>query len=264
MIIISLFSVIWYSPDEYYELYLRGELNLFFTTIIFLGIISNCYYLYHSFKLIKTYRIQAKSNISFQQDQIKYLHFYLSTIALFLGLWILNVLNQSIFSTSLSFINYDSVWATISISIYVVGYFSLKQPELFRLPYEAPRKLKKERLSKAEIDTLREGIDRLMKNEKLFLQSDLTMKDLADRLQTSTNNISWLLNTVYNVNFYDFINNHRVQEFVKRVEEKAHIQRTILGLSKDVGFKSKSTFYKSFKLSMQVTPSTYIKKLHNT
>lgn len=99
-----------------------------------------------------------------------------------------------------------------------------------------------------------------MTNEKIFLQSDLTLADVAEMLQTSTNNVSWLLNQVYKTTFYDFINQYRVKEFVKKVENQEHLKHTILALSMDVGFNSKSTFNKAFKDTMQDTPSNYIKK----
>ena len=81
-------------------------------------------------------------------------------------------------------------------------------------------------------------------------------------LQTSTNNVSWLLNNVYETTFYDFVNRYRVEEFVQKVENNEHLRHTILALSLDVGFNSKSTFNKAFKLHKQDTPSNFIKKHH--
>jgi AraC-like DNA-binding protein len=143
----------------------------------------------------------------------------------------------------------------------VIGYFSLKQPELFRIPLEEinpPEK--KARLSKLECDILQNKLDSLMLNEKVFLQSNLTLREVSEILNTSTNNISWLLNNVYKSTFYDYINRYRIQEFVKNIEANKHLTQTILALSMDVGFNSKSTFNKTFKLVMKDTPSNFIKK----
>lgn len=264
MFLFSFGSIMLFSPDEYFELYLNGNLDYIYAVIILLGITSNAYYLYHSFKLFKKYKRKEKSNLSFNQDPISYLHFFLLSIAIFLLVWVVSFFIFFLFEISVTYINYDSVWASISLFIYVVGYFSLKQPELFRLQIEPilNEKEQKERLSKDDIAILKENMDSLMQSDKLYLQPDLTMKDLAENLQTSTNNISWLLNSVYNLNFYDYINKYRINEFLARLENKEHIQRTILGLSKDVGFKSKSTFYKAFKSSMNETPSSYIKRFY--
>ncbi len=90
--------------------------------------------------------------------------------------------------------------------IYVIGYFSLKQPELFRISEEQKIVEKKERISEIESAVLKERLDSLMTNERVFMVNDLTLSDVAKQLKTSTNNISWVLNTVYDTTFYDFIN----------------------------------------------------------
>ena len=114
-------------------------------------------------------------------------------------------------------------------------------------------------LQEIEATVLKEKLDSLMVNERAFMKNDLTLSDVAKQLKTSTNNISWVLNTVYNTTFYDFINGYRVKEFIQRVENKEHLSRTILALSMDSGFNSKSTFNKAFKNLMKDTPSNFIK-----
>jgi len=80
-------------------------------------------------------------------------------------------------------------------------------------------------------------------------------------LGTSTNDLSWLLNNVYQSNFYDYINQHRIAAFLEKIKEKEHKRHTLLFLSMEVGFNSKSTFNKAFKTILQDTPSNYIKKI---
>ncbi len=156
--------------------------------------------------------------------------------------------------------DYNTIWVAIPIFIYVIGYFSLKQPELFRIVLEEKINEKKARLSPSESDILMKKLDSLMINEKVFLQNDLTLREVSEILKTSTNNISWLLNNVYKTTFYDFINSFRIKEFVKSVDDNKHLNHTILALSFDVGFNSKSTFNKAFKTVMKDTPSNFIKK----
>jgi AraC-like DNA-binding protein len=99
-----------------------------------------------------------------------------------------------------------------------------------------------------------------MLNEQIYLQNDLTLSQVSELLKTSTNNISWLLNNIYSSTFYDFINGYRIKEFLQKVEKKEHLSHTILALSMDSGFNSKSTFNKAFKREMNDTPSNYIRK----
>jgi len=153
------------------------------------------------------------------------------------------------------------MWGAISIFIFVVGYYSLKEPELFRMPFQKEKVKLSKRLPQDEIISLGKKLDDLIKKEKIFLKPDLTLRDLAIRLNTSSHNVSWYLNTILRINFYDYINRNRVLEFLKRIEKEEHLNHTILAIAMEVGFNSKSTFNKAFKLEMNTTPSNYIKGL---
>ncbi|MEZ4857514.1 MAG: AraC family transcriptional regulator [Flavobacteriaceae bacterium] len=250
-----------YTSETYFQAYREGKLSLMFNTIIVLGITSNGYYLWKSFQVLFQFKKTEKQTFSFQQNPVKYLTFFLFSIAVILGAWAISYANATFFNRYFEYISYDIIWAVIPVFIYVIGYFSLKQPELFRIPEEKQKTThKKERLPEAEAQLLQKKLDSLMINEKVFLQNDLTLTDVAEMLQTSSNNLSWLLNQVYKTTFYDFINQYRVQEFIKKVENQEHLKHTILALSMDVGFNSKSTFNKAFKDAMKDTPSNYIKK----
>ena len=261
MVIFAVFYIIKDTPEEYYQFFLHGNLLFYFRIISILMIVLNVFYVVKSFQLLSTFKKAEKEVFSFEQTPVTYLNFFLFSVSVCLFAWTASLLNSVIFKSSLPYMDYDSIWVAIPVFIYVIGYFSLKQPELFRVMEELPKNsFKKERIPEAEANLLQEKLNSLMINEKIFLQSDLTLADVAEMLQTSTNNVSWLLNQVYKTTFYDFINHYRVQEFVKKVENQEHLKHTILALSMDVGFNSKSTFNKAFKDTMQDTPSNYIKK----
>lgn len=253
--------VIFYTQAEYYVLFQEGKLTLFFNIVSILAMLLNSSYLVASFILIKRFRVSKKLVFSFDQGPISYLIYFLIAIGLCVLAWILSYANYKLFDEFFKYIDYNTVWVAIPIFIYVIGYFSLRQPELFRIPIEKENKPSKERLSLSDSNLLKEKLDTLMKNDKIFLQSDLTLVNISERLKTSTNNVSWLLNNIYETTFYDFVNNYRVKEFIRKVERREHLQHTILALSFDVGFNSKSTFNKAFKINMHETPSSYIKNL---
>lgn len=261
MVLFALYHIIKYTPEAYYQFFLHGNLMLYFRIISVLMIALNGFYVVKSFQLLSVFKSAEKEVFSFQQTPLTYLNFFLYTLAICLLAWTVSLLNSILFHNTLPYVDYDSIWVAIPVFIYIIGYFSLKQPELFRIT-EEPQKnsFKKERLPEAEIHVLQQKLNSLMTNEKIFLQSDLTLATVAEMLQTSTNNLSWLLNQVYKTTFYDYINQYRVKEFVKKVENQEHLKHTILALSMDVGFNSKSTFNKAFKDTMQDTPSNYIKK----
>ena len=223
-------------------------------------ILFNSFYLIRSFQLVNEYKREEKNAFSFDQSPLNYLHAFLIAFSLCLLAWLISLVNSALLDKYFKYVNYESIWVAIPILLYVIGYFSLKQPELFRIPMLSKSTEKKERLSKMETELFIEKLDSLMSNEKIYLQNDITLSQVSDLLKTSTNNISWLLNNVYNSTFYDFINGYRIKEFLQKVKKNEHLSHTILALSMDSGFNSKSTFNKAFKREMNDTPSNYIRK----
>lgn len=250
-----------YNPETYYQAYRDGELTIMFNTMMLIMIGINMAYLWASYKLLRRFRKQEKQTFAFDQDPVRYLSLFLGSLSLTVLAWAASYINYKLLDRYFDWITYDTIWVAIPVFIYVVGYFSLKQPELFRIKeLPAEDKVQKDRLQQQEALALQQRLDSLMLNEKIFLKNNLTLAEVAEHLQTSPNNLSWLLNQVYKTTFYDFINQHRVQEFVRKVENKEHLKHTILALSMDVGFNSKSTFNKAFKQNMKDTPSNFIKK----
>jgi AraC-like DNA-binding protein len=261
MVLFASYYVIFYTPDTYIQLFVDGNILFFFDIISLTMILFNALYLVKSFILLKSYNSKEKETFSFEQTPVTYLNFFLFSFSTCLIAWLASFINYTLLDQYFSYVNYESIWIAIPIFIYVIGYFSLKQPELFRIPLVQKEVEKKSRLAEVEIQLLMEKLDSLMLNERVYLQSNLTLTEVAELLHTSSNNISWLLNNVYHSTFYDFINKFRIKEFVHKIENKEHLQHTILALSMDVGFNSKSTFNKAFKLTMKETPSDYIKNL---
>ena len=99
----------------------------------------------------------------------------------------------------------------------------------------------------------------LMEQEKPFQKSELTLQQLSDKLSISTHNLSQVINTQLKQNFFDFVNQYRVEE-VKRAlgsPEKQHLK--ILSIALDAGFNSKTSFNTIFKKFTDQTPSEYRK-----
>jgi AraC-like DNA-binding protein len=261
MLFFAFYGIAMYTKEAYYEFFLHGNLMLYFHIISLAMIVFNGFYVFQSFLLLKRFKFAEKETFSFEQTPVTYLNFFLFSLSACLVAWTVGNLNTLFFEGELTFLSYDSIWVAIPVFIYVIGYFSLRQPELFKVSVEKEKMgAKKDRITESESKLLQEKLDSLMVNEKVFLQNDLTLADVAEKLQTSTNNVSWLLNQVYQTTFYDFINGYRVKEFVSKIEKREHLKHTILALSMDVGFNSKSTFNKAFKDAMHDTPSNYIKK----
>jgi len=99
----------------------------------------------------------------------------------------------------------------------------------------------------------------LMKKEKPFLNSDLTLSELAQSLSISSNHLSQIINQYEQVNFHNFVNKYRVEEFIEKAQNDKSF--SLLGHAFDSGFNSKSTFNTVFKKFKSTTPSQYFSNL---
>ncbi|GAA4111167.1 helix-turn-helix domain-containing protein [Aquimarina addita] len=263
--LLHLIFVFWsytFSLKELNALWQKGFLNIPFIVIETLGLISNIFYFLLSLVIIKQYIKEVKNNLSFIQNATSFFYTYLVAIFLFMLAWILSFTNTFICNLGFEHLDYDLIWIIIPVFIYVIGFYSLKQPAIFRIPVVKKEKdIPRARLNNEALQKLQNDLEKLMIEEKIYLNHKLTLRDLSKRLDTSTNNVSWLLNNVHQHSFYDYINHYRVKEFIEKIQDGEHHRHTLLALSMDVGFNSKSTFNKAFKSEMNDTPSNYIKKI---
>ncbi|WP_103069693.1 helix-turn-helix domain-containing protein [Aquimarina sediminis] len=253
--------VVSFNSEEFMTRISSGYFSIPFLCIEGAGIISNFYYMICNAMLLKAYIKEEKNTISYQQNLVSFLKLFQIAIGVFMILWAVSFISKNAFDHSMNYLGYDAVWGTISIFIFVVGYYSLKEPELFRVPFQKEKPNSQKRMSQDTISTLEKKLQCIMEEEKIFLNPNLTLRKLSERLDTSTHNISWYLNNVIQSSFYDYINHYRIKEFLRRIENNEHLQHTILAISIEVGFNSKSTFNKAFKLEMNDTPRNYIKQL---
>ncbi|MFA6165495.1 MAG: helix-turn-helix domain-containing protein [Gemmatimonadaceae bacterium] len=86
---------------------------------------------------------------------------------------------------------------------------------------------------------------------------ELTLPDLAARLDTTTHKLSEVLNARIGQTFYDFVNAYRVHEVQRRIRAGEARALKMLALAMDAGFASKSTFNDVFKKHTNQTPSRY-------
>jgi AraC-like DNA-binding protein len=100
-----------------------------------------------------------------------------------------------------------------------------------------------------------------MKSEKPYLIPKLTLGDLAKKLDISSNHLSQIINQYEKVNFHDFINTYRVNEFIERAESNKSFN--FLAHALDSGFSSKSSFNNVFKKLKNSTPSQYFEEMNN-
>ncbi len=96
-----------------------------------------------------------------------------------------------------------------------------------------------------------------MQNERPYLQKGCTIHVLADGTKIPIHHLSNILNNRLNKNFFDFINEYRIEEAKKMLHDKKYSLFTIEAIAFECGFGSKTTFNKAFKEITNQIPSEF-------
>lgn len=97
----------------------------------------------------------------------------------------------------------------------------------------------------------------LIAEEKLFKNPDISMTLLAAKMKLSNGYLSQIINQKEGKNFFEFINDYRVEEVKRNLADPNFDHFSILGIGLEAGFKSKSTFNAVFKKMTGNTPTAY-------
>ncbi|MEO1097062.1 MAG: AraC family transcriptional regulator, partial [Bacteroidota bacterium] len=149
----------------------------------------------------------------------------------------------------------------ITIYIFFMGYFGLRQPYIFtdKVITKPEQRYQKSGLDADRSANLIKQLNELMEEEKPYLNSKLTLSELAERLGSSKNHLSQAINETIGKNFFDYINAYRIEEVKVRMKNPDHDHVTLLGIALDSGFSSKSSFNNIFKKVTGQTPSEFKK-----
>lgn len=154
--------------------------------------------------------------------------------------------------------------------IYCVGYYSLKEKEIYPLEEKQREELisinedsdsedvKRKLISDEELLKIKTQLERIMNIQKPYLDSELNLIKLAEMLSVSTHHLSYVINTGFGKNFFQYINEFRV-EYAKKLLKETDSKLSILGIAYESGFNSKTSFNTTFKKLTGQTPSEFKK-----
>ena len=119
---------------------------------------------------------------------------------------------------------------------------------------------KKQIIQTEQIIIIAENLQQLMISKKPYINNDLTLEDLAEMINVNRNILSHVINDYYKINFFNFVNNFRIEEAANMFKKPEYNNLSIEGIAKTVGFNSKSVFNPAFKKQTGQTPSEYRKQ----
>ncbi len=169
------------------------------------------------------------------------------------GIWFLVIL----------FGNDILTFSGVVIFVFLIGFFGVRQVDIFShgtiIPegVEQKEKYQKSGLTEEAAIKMHQELKRLMIEDAIYKKSDLSITDLSSKLDVHPNYLSQVINEKEGVNFYDFVNTYRIEEFKRLISIPKNRHLTLLSLAFDCGFNSKSSFNRYFKKATGKTPSEY-------
>lgn len=103
-----------------------------------------------------------------------------------------------------------------------------------------------------------ECIRKAMSDEEVFCKDGFSMKDLTELCGSNQKYVSQVLNEDYGKSFTQLLNERRISVARRRLMDMdSYGHFTIEAIMSDIGFKSRSTFSKTFKRLTGLTPSEF-------
>lgn len=232
----------------------------FFDAVIFVTeFIWNLTFLYFSIRHYQKYRAWLDENYS-DTEKIKFdwlrNFLYLFTFVLILG-GLFDFTNSFIFYLSyIQIFYFELVLCLVTYYLAVAGYLRSKTIELnFTEKKAEETEERKTLLPEIELEKLKNKLEILMTEEKIYRESNLTLSDLSRKIGVNSTVLSYAINSGFGKNFNDFVNEFRIGEVKEKLKNAD--DETLLGIAFDCGFNSKATFNRAFKKFTGISPKEF-------
>lgn len=157
-------------------------------------------------------------------------------------------------------------------SIFFIAFYSLRQgiiypvtaAELPEIESVFNKNKSRERLSMDQVTELKNKVITTLKEKKLFLDPSLTLTTLSREVGIGIHELSYVINNGLNKNFYQLINEMRVEEAKKILLSEKIRYSDMIGIAIEAGFNSKTTFNTTFKKLTGQTPTDFVKSNSGT
>ncbi len=229
-----------------------------------LAIISILVYCYHGLSLIRKYHSWLKANYS-NDDKYNLRWLYRLTI-IFAVFWFMLVpytlVDYLFFGFNLGIRDYYPIYILLSAMTLWISIEAFLKPEIvFVDPIQEEKTTAVDEKPKPTQEALDKAawLQQEMERNLFYLDSELSLTSLAQELAMHPNSLSKIINDGLGKNFSDFVNDYRVQAVIDRLKDPNYDHITLLGISFECGFNSKTTFNRVFKNVTGKTPIDFKK-----
>ncbi|TRZ44282.1 helix-turn-helix domain-containing protein [Robertkochia solimangrovi] len=186
------------------------------------------------------------------------------------------------FSLSYIFLNFSDhitsyvsrIFVAICFSLFTffVGLSLLLRPKLFMVirnsaiiqadssEEESNVKYKNSGLTKSLAQNLKTDLLNILENERIYLDSEITLNQLAEKLNSDRYSVSQVINQEFNRSFYELLNDYRVRRARELLRDQSDDFK-VLDIAFKSGFSNRVSFNKAFKKRTGKTPSEYVQAI---
>ncbi|WP_373549093.1 helix-turn-helix domain-containing protein [Haliscomenobacter sp.] len=194
------------------------------------------------------------------ETDLNWLKNFWYVISILLLLWIIEI----VFYTN--FLGGEMSWA-YWLGTFYLGAYAIQQKEIYPFVAQELAEIKEiiqeknlSQMGAIEVDPLqKEQLLTLMKDQKPYLDPELSLPKLAQLMHCSTHELSHLINQGFERNFYQFINTYRIEESKRLLQDQKLDHLNILAIGFEAGFNSKTTFNTTFKQLVGMSPLEFRK-----
>jgi AraC-like DNA-binding protein len=168
-------------------------------------------------------------------------------------------------SDTIAFISNRKLFMELSvliISLIIIFLFliNFRYPGYYKILYGVVENERKKRsyLKGINFRELSLKLNYLMDKEEIFIDENISLPRLAQKVNISQHQLSQFLNEKKGESFSSFINKYRIKKAKKMLLENP--DEKILAIAYDVGFQSKSTFNAAFAKFVKMTPHKFREK----
>lgn len=244
----------------------RQELFSFFGIIVSIQVFT---YLFLSFRSISRYqKVLQHTQSSYENIALRWLKQFI-VLMVFIGL--IDIIHNisAIKMPWLEWVIYLTLIISLLVLITLLVFKGLRQPELFMgitqeeeaIVFENKEKYSLSRLSDSEADQVAQQVQDYMQVAKPYFDPQLNLQTLSEELDIAPRIISQVINSRFNQNFSEFVNDYRIKKAIQLLSDPEQTDKTVLEILYEVGFNTKSNFYTAFKQQTGESPNTFRKRI---
>jgi len=156
---------------------------------------------------------------------------------------------------------------SMSLLVLYVGYSAYVRPDIFTTSVLSSEKLnakyKNSGMTQSYSEELKQDLERLFNEEKVYKENNITLDILASKIGTTRHNTSQIINEHFKINFFEMVNKFRIQEAKEILKNDSYKNLSIINIAYEIGYNNKVTFNKAFKKETGFTPTQYIVNINS-